>query len=1089
MRKSMIYILVMVFLCAFCDSVTSAQGVPDLARGFLTPPDSARPWVYWFWLNGNITKEGIKLDLEAMKRVGIGGVLIMEVDQGAPLGPVSFAGTQWRELFQYVISEAHRLGIQVNMTDDAGWNGSGGPWITPDKAMQKLVWTQTTVDGGKQFTGVLPQPETVDGYYRDVALLAFPSPDNYVIPDIQGKSALVRQDIPQPANYLSLPSNDVIDRGNIQNLTANMAADGSIQWDVPPGKWTLMRIGYTPTGAVNAPAPASGRGLECDKLSKEGSEAAFDGLIKKLLSDNRPYIGKTFVSTHIDSWENGSQNWTPRFREEFQRLRGYDPLPYLPVFAGHVVGSLEVSERFLQDVRQTVSDLVVQNYAGHMEKLAKQHGIRLSIEAYGNCVFDDMMYAGRADEPMAEFWAWQKYGAANTVYEMASAAHVYGKRILGAESFTSDNNEKWLSYPASIKSLGDWAFCRGVNRFVVHRYAMQPWRDRKPGMSMGPWGLHYERTETWWEQSKPWHKYLARCQYLLQQGLPVADMLYLAPEGAPSSFNPPIDGSHTGYKADGCPAEALYYRVKVVKGKLVLPDGMSYRALVLPSAACMSPKLLMRIRGLAQEGALIIAGSPPQKSIGLSGYPQCDTEVQRLAKEIWKLRNIIKSRNPEQVLLNSAGLRPDFSSNRLLDFTHRRIGNADVYFVSNASMNSVNASCQFRIAGKVPEIWNPDTGDIKQAVCFSEMNGGTQLTLNLEPSGSVFVVFRKSSKLSDPIVRIKHNGKNILLIHSLHTPIDIVNALWGPVGDAAHTKDVTNQVRRILQSGRTSFQVAELASEGDPAFNIVKTLRVEYKMLGRTLQTSATDPEIISFELPSDAAMPLTLQWIAANKLIAKPRASGVYEIISKSGRIAKLRVNSIQPPKVIEGSWEVRFPAGWGAPGSILMNHLISWTNSSISGVRFFSGTAVYRKTLMIPAGMIRRNQRLYLNLGTVDVIAHVHLNGKDLGVLWKPPFITDITDAAKAGRNTLEVDVTNLWPNRMIGDEHMPEDSSRNPDGTLQEWPSWLIEGKPSPTGRFTFTTWRLWHKNDSLLSSGLLGPVSVQSLPELTVYLKKN
>ena len=1088
MRKSIAAVIILSFLYIFAATASSAKVAPDLSSGFASPPASSRPWVYWFWLNGNITRIGIKLDLEAMKRVGIGGVLIMEVDQGAPLGPIPFAGRRWRDMFHYVISEAHRLGLQVNMNDDAGWDGSGGPWVTSDKAMQKLVWTQTTVEGGKQFSGMLPQPDTVDGFYRDVALLAFPTPGNYLIPDIQGKSALVRQDIPQPAYYNSLPAEDVITHGDILNLTAKMSANGSIRWVVPPGKWTLMRIGYTNTGAENAPSPASGRGLECDKLSPEGSQAAFNGFIRKLLKDNRLFVGKTFVSMHIDSWENGSQNWTRSFREEFQRLRGYDPLSYLPVFAGHVVGSLEISERFLQDVRQTVSDLVVQNYAGNMEKLAKRHGIRLSIEAYGNCVFDDMMYAGRADEPMAEFWAWPNHGAANTVYEMASAAHVYGKRILGAESFTSDNNEKWLSYPATIKSLGDWAFCRGVNRFVVHRYAMQPWRNRKPGMSMGPWGLHYERTQTWWKLSKPWHEYLARCQYLLQQGLPVVDLLYLAPEGAPSSFNPPSDGSHSGYKADACPADALYTRVRVVNGRLTLPDGMSYRALVLPSVETMSPKLLMRINELAKDGAMIIAGTPPMKSVGLYEYPQCDKEVQELARKIWTSGELITNKNPEQALF-ARGTPPDFQSNRFLDFTHRKIGDADVYFVANSSPNSVNALCEFRATNKVPELWFPDTGIMEKVVSFSDSHSRTSLTLRLGPSDSVFVVFRSSAKREDAVVRIQRNGKDILTERANNTPFDIGRAIWGPAGDISHTKDVTDQVRRMLQSGRNFFQVADLAAEGDPAPNIVKTLRVQYKVQGKTLHVSATDPEVISFELPSDVAPPLILKLLPDHKLLAEPNKPGIYEVVTESGRQAKFRAPAIPPRKVIHGPWELRFPMGWGAPGSLVIKRLISWTESSDSGVRFFSGTAVYRKTLVIPADMLGHNRHLYLNLGNVEVMAQVQLNGRYLGILWKPPFKVDITDAVKPGKNALVIKVTNLWPNRMIGDQNLPEDSSRNPNGTLREWPAWLNAGKPSPTGRFTFTTWRLWHKNDPLLSSGLLGPVVLQSFPQITIKLKKN
>ncbi len=295
-----------------------------LDESFRTPPDSARIWVYWFWLNSNITRVGITADLEAMKRAGVGGVLIMEVNQGAPVGQVPFASPKWHELFAFMVSEAHRLGIEVNMNDDAGWNGSGGPWITPDKAMQKVVSTETAVKGGARFDGVLPQPQVVAGYYRDIAVLAYPTPQDYRLPDWEHKCGLARGEFGLLATYPTVPAEQTIPRGKLVDLTAKMTPDGRLTWDAPEGQWTVMRVGHTCTGAQNGPAPASGTGLECDKLSPEGIEAQFNGFISKFIDDAGPLAGpgKALVRTHIDSWENGSQNWTARFREEFQRRRG-----------------------------------------------------------------------------------------------------------------------------------------------------------------------------------------------------------------------------------------------------------------------------------------------------------------------------------------------------------------------------------------------------------------------------------------------------------------------------------------------------------------------------------------------------------------------------------------------------------------------------------------------------------------------------------------------------------------------------------------------------------------------------------------------
>ena len=326
-----------------------------------------------------------------------------------------------------------------------------------------------------------------------------------------------------------------------------MDRHGRLTWDVPAGQWTILRIGHTSTGMKNAPAPASGRGLECDKLSKEGIEANFTAMMARLIDDVGPAAGKALVATHIDSWENGSQNWTARMREEFQARRGYDLLPFLPVMTGRVVDSLEISERFLWDLRQTVSELVVENYAGHMRELAHRHGLRFTIEAYGSPC-DNLPYAGQCDEPMGEFWVGG--GSIETCRGMASAAHLNGKSIVGAESFTAADHERWREHPATIKALGDWAFCEGINRFVFHRYAMQPWLDRRPGMTMGPWGTHYERTQTWWELTPGWHQYLARCQFLLRQGHVCRRSLLSDGRGFAAGYaRPPRDRATAGTSA------------------------------------------------------------------------------------------------------------------------------------------------------------------------------------------------------------------------------------------------------------------------------------------------------------------------------------------------------------------------------------------------------------------------------------------------------------------------------------------------------------------------------------------------------------
>lgn len=1075
--KNQLTKLASILMCAMC-AVAPLASEPDLLRGFTNPPSSAKPWVYWFWLNSNITKEGITADLEAMRRVGIGGVLIMETDQGAPLGPVPFAGPEWRALFHHAVSEAHRLGLQINMNDDAGWCGSGGPWIKPEQSMQKVVWSETPAKGDQRFEGTLPQPQTSEGLYRDVAVLAFPTTSDFRIPDIAGKAGFSRQDLSPKTEFEPAQPNATVDPTKIHDLTNRMAPSGHIVWDVPPGEWTIMRIGHTSTGRVNLPAPKSGEGLECDKLSKEGAEAAFNGFMAKLIADCGPFTGKSLVRTHIDSWEIGSQNWTARFREEFRRRRGYDLLHYLPVLSGRVVGSLEISERFLWDMRLTISDLVLDNYAGHMQKLAKKAGIGLSIEAYGDMVVDDLAYAGRADEPMSEFWTWgggmsnPEWRHENYIFEMASAAHVYGKRVLGAEAFTSNDSERWLYHPGAIKALGDWQFSRGVNRFVFHRYAMQPWLNVKPGMSMGPWGLHYERTQTWWELSAPWHTYLTRCQYLLQQGLPVADVLYLAPEGAPSSFIPPQAALHGSYRADGCPPEALMKRASVKNGRIVFPDGMSYRALVLPPGGAMTPPMLRKIMELADAGATVV-GPKPVKSPSLADYPACDVQVKRLTEALWSRGKIVSDKTVEAVLA-AKGVPPDFESDHKLSAMHRRIGDADVYFVANAQKSTVNVPCTFRVTGKRPELWNPETARSEPVASYTTSGNRVTIPLTLGPSDSVFVVFRSGVGISDPVVRFTRSGKDVMTA-AKPPKIVVKRAIWGPKDDERRTKDVTAQVQRIADQGVTEFRVADLAAEGDPALNIVKTLRLDYTVGGKLFAAAATDPETMLFSRPT-AAPPKARVLASPDGLHIEASAPGKYEVRTHSGRVMRASLPHLPKELEISGPWGLFFPPGQGAPDEMTVDHVASWSESTIPGVRHFSGTATYRKTIVARRDLFGKTLRQFLDLGRVEVIAQVKLNGKDLGILWRSPFRMDVTGVLRPGSNALEVRVTNLWPNRMIGDEALPEDGDRNPNGTLKSWPSWVLEGKPSPTGRSTFTSWKLWGRGEALLPSGLLGPVKV-------------
>ncbi|MCX6972340.1 MAG: glycosyl hydrolase [Verrucomicrobia bacterium] len=1096
-----------------CGSICCGNEADPLSKDFIHPPDSARPGVYWYFMNGNMSREGITADLEAMKRAGIGSVLFLEVDWKIPAGPVRFGTAQWSEMFQHAVNEATRLGLELRVTNGPGYSTSGGPWIQPSQAMQKLVYTETVVEGPQQFEALLPQPPTKLDYYRDTAVLAFPTPladadpqKKVRIKQLEGKTGLVREWVAAPAQHEAVPGDASIPRDKTVDLTANIGKDGKLRWDVPAGKWTILRIGHTPTGTTNRPSVEGGLGLCIDFLDRAALDTHFREYFAKRMAEAGSAVGKTMTFAHIDSWEEGTQNWTPKMFEEFQKRRGYDLKPLLPVLAGYVVESPELSERFLWDFRTTLADLFYENYAGHLHELAQQAGLKLSIEAYGTGLFDEISYAGRADVPMAEFWT-----SGDSLYfikPMTSAAHTYGKKCVAAESFTSEpSSDRWTSHPFSLKSLGDLAFAAGVNQFFFHTFTHQPWLDRKPGMTMMWCGVHYERTQTWWEQTRPWHEYLTRCNHMLQQGLFVADVCYLQAEGTPNGWAFPFHTADLPYQFDAVTAEVVLNRMSVRDGRLTLPDGMNYRLMVLPPYETMTPSLLRKIKGLVEAGATVI-GQRPVKSPSLTGYPKCDEEVQSLAAELWgdcdgtKVTEhpygkgrILSGITPE-VALAQMGVPPDLRCGPQgtalpLRYIHRNLGETEIYFLANTSQQAQDIPCIFRVQGKRPEFWRPDTGRIEPAPIYSPVDGGTQIPLYFDPGESLFVVFRPDStpdKLQ--VVSLERDGKSVIPAPSHEQKIVIQKATYNREilsSRVIESADVTEKLQERVDRGERSFLVRSLAPGSITDIDLwgrLKTLKVDYSINGTPLSAVGLDHEIVS--LSDTTARDADLSYGSDQRLFLEARKPGLYEAKTAGGVSRRVEVPALPLPLEVSGPWDLRFPAGWGAPDSVILDKLISWHQHPNAGIQYFSGSATYAKTLQIPPDRLAKDQRLYLDLGNVRVIAEVRLNGKDLGILWKPPFRVDITDAAKAGDNTLEVKVTNLWVNRLIGDEQLPEDSHRLPDGdnprypggSLVEWPKWLLEGKPSPTGRLTFSTWRLWFKDSPLLESGLLGPVTLHT-----------
>jgi hypothetical protein len=997
---------------SYCSPAGGDSETAMLEKGFNNPPSSARAGVYWYFMDGNFSREGVTGDLEAMKRAGLAHVLFLEINVGVPRGKVEFLSDEWQELFAFAMHECERLGIGVMLGAGPGWTGSGGPWVKGEESMQHLVFSSTAVSGAGQKTIALPKPEPKqpffgmahevhdqwETFYSDVAVLAFPAATSYFDTDYVVDAAYlnmmeieeralyyrkpyssmaygVKEYLSTAESYPARPGDTPVAREGVIDLTALMQPDGSLTWDVPEGNWTVMRFGSRNNGNATRPAPVPGLGLECDKFDTVALNHHLDHFIGKLFKRSgftkaSPNGGLQVL--HMDSWEMGSQNWTPRFREEFTRRRGYDPLPFYPAYAGVMVQSREASERFLWDLRLTAQELVLEYHAGHIRQYAHRHGMIMSVEPYDMTPLSDLELAAATDMPMCEFWntngsGYPNYNTSFSTGEGASASHLLGQSIVPAESFTS-NTDAWMSHPASVKNQGEWAWASGINRFMYHTFAHQALPDSlRPGMSMGHYGVNWDRNQTWWYLSRAYHDYVARGQFMMQQGRTVADILYLCPEGAPHVFRAPQSAFESidpmlpdrkGYNFDACPP-SMIYSASVKNGCVVFPSGASYRLLTLPYFETMTPQLLKKISELVRDGATIV-GIPPKQSPSLVGYPACDTEVQTLARELWgdgampealavkpfgkgqivwgqELKTALDGLYPHYDVtakILSDSVPQDFSASPAnIRYMHRTMNSVEIYLVSNRTGTATEALCSFRVAGKQPELWNPVTGKITALPEYSESGGVTVIPLKFDVNEGYFIVFRDKA--------------------------------------------------RKLQSAKNFSQTETLA---------------------------------------------------------------------------------------VLDKPWTVSFDPKWGGPAQVTFDKLTDWSKHPDKGIKYYSGTAFYRQSFDMPE--YKKGSALYLDLGKVSNIARVSLNGKDLGTVWTAPWRVNISDVVKSKNNSLEIEVANLWANRLIGDEQLPYDGTEH-----GRWPEWLINGKSRSSGRYTFTPARLFDNNSPLMESGLTGPVTIQ------------
>jgi hypothetical protein len=1091
------------------------QHSDPLLQGFNSPPPSAKPRVWWHWMNGNISKEGIARDLEWMHRVGIGGINAIDASLATPQvveKRLIYMTPEWQDAFRYSAGLAHTLGLEMSIDSSPGWSETGGPWVTPQQAMKKLVWSETLVEGGTPYRGVLPQPPGNAGpiqnapmtkgaldpppksaslsFYRDSVVVAYRVPTAApqiesavssngtfdpmqladgdllngvtVVPQDGGKQAWVKlgyarptqiqaitlaasaegapgavavleasdegaswrnivtipfsklplhtvsfapvtarffrvtlspaDPVPLPGiftnyapgaaskillarlapppvplryhfhelvlharatvneaeakanfaiapDYYSLATAEVgaetaVKPSDVMLLTDRLKADGTLEWTPPPGQWTVVRMGYSPLGTENHPAPIEATGLEVDKLNREHVRAYLQTYLDRYEHVTGPELfGHQGVNAlTVDSTEIGAQNWTESMLADFQRLRGYDPSPWLPVLTGVVVGTAQQSDEFLWDFRRTIAELLARNHYGEIADMARKRGLTNYAEALEDhraSFGDDMEMRQYAAVPMAAMWTYGTRRESFPTYVAdirgaASVAHIYGQNLVAAESLTSAV-QPWAYAPRQLKPIVDLEFALGVNRVVVHTSVHQP-VEKPPGLSLFIFGQFFNRLENWADYAQPWVTYMARSSYLLQQGRYCADVAYFYGQEAPLTglFGDQDIDVPAGYGFDFVNSDVLLHQLRVDGRGLTTPSGMRYRVLYLGgSSRYMTLPVLRRIRDLVAQGAVLV-GRRPKGSPSLADDA---AEFESVASALFGTGEAAHALGKGHVFpdgsltgaLAALKLLPDFEYTKPQADTeilalHRRLTGGDLYFVSNRLNRREQVTASFRVTGMAPEFWNAVTGEVS-AAAYRMVNGRTEIPLPLGPYDSIFVLFR-------------------------------------------HATTVT-------------------AME-----------------LGAPAQRSSM----------------------------------------------------------TVTGPWRIDFQPNRGAPARITEDALQSWSDNAESGVRYFSGSADYATSFTLPADGKRPGVHLWLDLGDLRDVAEVSLNGHSLGILWNPPFRVDITGAVRPGENQLHVKVANLWVNRLIGD------------------------AQPDVKTKYTFTTIPTYEADAPLRASGLLGPVQI-------------
>ena len=983
MKHPTALLVTMLMAMLFCLPVT-IRADSRLEETFKTPPQPARLQAYWFWVDSDFSKAGITKDLEAMKAAGFGAALILNVGMSPASQPwpeQTYRSQAWFDAVKHAAAEADRLGMTIGLTNAPGYTGTGGTWVPEEQNMRELVWTLREIEGPQKLEITLPRPGSREAgvafgrpvkpskFYADIAVLAAPA----------AKTIALKQ---------------------VVDLTANMQPDGRLSWEVPAGKWSIYRIGYAPTMKAPHPAPSGmKRCLEVDKMDKDANITHWQNVIEPLKKTLGPLYGRSFNRLHVDSYECGCQNWTPRFREQFLRLKGYDPVPWLVSFGTPVLGTdkwngpmmggmkpgdfsriiedADRTARFEWDYVDVVNRLFTENWLLAKSMMAPDK-VQFSFEPYAG-PFNTIEGAAIADVPMSTFWTTPSCndsfttmnGDGTVVFETPAGARAAGHTVINAESFTSmPRVSMWTEKPALLKYIADGAFSCGVNQMTLHHWTLQPFDDKyQPGMAFYKWGVHFSRFQTWFEPGKAFFSYLIRCQAMLQQGEQVVDSL---------AIDSPFKGG------DYCDLISSYDFVnddtRVVDGKVQLASGRKYHYVSYPANGVVLPEVAAKLKRLLDGGAMVVTGRF-KKSPSLKEYPAGDQAIAKISQELWdagKYQGHLFGTTADAV--KQLALAPDYEIHSTqgpasVKVLHRRTSEADIYFVVNRLEKPQNPTIAFRVQGKQPELWQAEDLSICDAPVWEQKDGRTAVSLSLGCRQTVFVVFRRPAENAD---------------HAVSVSVADASVKWSVGRDG----------------------------KGNPVFR-------------------------------------------------SPARASA--KVVYASGKEKTVATEPIAPAR-LDGPWDVSFAHQTGDKFALPFPELVDFSKHAEKRVNYFAGTATYRKTLRLDAGQLAPGRRVILDLGTMNDIAAVKINGSAEQVLWYAPYTLDVTGLLRAGDNQLEIAVTNNWANALIGDEQIPADF---PNG---HFPNWLVNGQPRPSARKTYTTFNYSKKDSELKPAGLVGPVQL-------------